>query len=56
MPKNSRQKFKYIENEKSFWDEIKSIFHQFWRAVIEANNKIFFEGESPTLTTNVPII
>ena len=28
MPKSSRQKFKYLKNEKSFWDEIKSIFHQ----------------------------
>ena len=27
MTKKSRQKFKYLENEKSFWGEIKSIFH-----------------------------
>ena len=25
----SRQKLKYLENEKSFWGEIKSIFHHF---------------------------
>ena len=49
MPKKSRQKFKYLENEKSFYDEIKSIFHQFWRAIIEANKQFFFESESPTL-------
>ena len=42
MTKKSRQKFKYLENEKSFYDEIKNIFHHFWRAIIEANNKIFF--------------
>ena len=27
------QKFKYLENEKSFSDEIKSIFHSFWRGL-----------------------
>ena len=31
MTKKSRQKFKYLENEKSFWGEIKSIFHLFQR-------------------------
>ena len=36
MPKKVRQKFKYFENEESFWDEIKSIFHHFWRGIIEA--------------------
>ena len=29
MTKKSRQKFKYLENEKSFWGEIKSISHHF---------------------------
>ena len=29
MTKMSRQKLKYLENKKSFQDEIKSIFHQF---------------------------
>ena len=29
MTEKSRQKFKYNENEKSFWGEIKSIFHNF---------------------------
>ena len=27
MTKKSTQKFKYLENEKSFYGEIKSIFH-----------------------------
>ena len=52
MIKKSRQKFKYLENEKSFQDEIKSIFHHFGRAIIEANQKNFLEGESPTLTNS----
>ena len=38
MTKESRQKFKYLDNKKSFWDEIKSIFHNFWRA-IKTNKK-----------------
>ena len=29
MTKNSRQKLKYLRNEKSFYGEIKSIFHPF---------------------------
>ena len=29
MTKKSRQKFKYLENEKRFWGEIKSIFYHF---------------------------
>ena len=28
------QKCEYLENEKSFLDEIKSIFHSFWRTII----------------------
>ena len=37
MPKKSRQKFKYLVNEKNFQDEIKCIYHHFWRAIIEEN-------------------
>ena len=33
MTKKSRQKFKYLENKKSFWGEIKSLFHHFYRAL-----------------------
>ena len=33
------QKFEYLENEKSFFDEIKSIFHSFWKAIIWWKNK-----------------
>ena len=39
MTKISRQKSKHIETEKSFYDEIKSIFHHFQIAFIEANRK-----------------
>ena len=49
MAKKSTQKFKYLENEESFQDEIKSISHNFKRAFVEANKTIFLEGESPTL-------
>ena len=28
------QKCEYLENEKGFLDEIKNIFHSFWRAII----------------------
>ena len=33
------QKFEYLENEKSFLDEIKNIFHNIWRAIIYWKNK-----------------
>ena len=33
------QKIEYLENEKSFLDEIKRIFHSFWRAIIWCKNK-----------------
>ena len=33
------QIIEYLENEKSFLDEIKSIFHSFWRAIIWWKNK-----------------
>ena len=32
--KREIQKSQYLENEKSFLDEIKNIFHSFWRAII----------------------
>ena len=35
------QKFDYLMNEKSFLDEIKSIFHSFWRAVIWSKTKVY---------------
>ena len=32
--KMEMQKSEYLENKKSFLDEIKNIFHSFWRAII----------------------
>ena len=55
MAKKSRQRLEYLENEKSFEDEIKTIFHYFRRAIIEAN-KFFFQGESPTLKINLEYV
>ena len=61
MIKKSRQKFKYLDNEKSFYDELKSIFHHFQSAFIEANKTFFFllggggrgeGGQSPTWRSN----
>ena len=33
MAIESRKKFKYLENEKSLKDEIKSIFHHFFKGL-----------------------
>ena len=49
MPKKSRQKFKYLENEKSFQGKMKSIFHHFSGTIIGANKKKNLESESPTV-------
>ena len=46
MANRSRQKLKYLENEKSFQDEIKSIFHHF--GGLSLKQIIFLEGQSPT--------
>ena len=46
MPKKSTQKFKYLENEESFSDEIKSIFLSFLLDLIKANKKTFFSEGS----------
>ena len=51
MTKKSKQKFRYLEREKSFQNEIKSIFQHFKKAFTEVNKKCFLEGESPTLTS-----
>ena len=49
----SRQKLKYLVNEKNIYDEIKIIFHHFFRAFIKANKANFIlEGKSPTLSSD----
>ena len=42
MTKKLRQKFIYLENKKSFQDQIKSIFNHLERAFIEANKTKYF--------------
>ena len=39
--KTEKQKFEYLKNEKSFLDDIKKIFHSFWRAIIWCKIKIW---------------
>ena len=52
MTKKSRKNIKYLENEKSFYYEIKSTFYHYCRAIVEGNKKYFsLEGESPTLNS-----
>ena len=52
--KKARQKFKYLENGKNFYDEIKStfIFHHFLTAFIEGNKTKFFWKVRVTLLPN----
>ena len=42
MTKKSLQKLTYLEDENSFWVEIKSTVHHFWRDFSQANNTNFF--------------
>ena len=49
MTKKLCQKLKYLENEKSFSDEIKRIFHHRYRPLNEAKNTVYLDGESPIL-------
>ena len=39
--KTKMYKLEYLKNEKSFSDEIKNIFHSFWRAIIWWKIKIW---------------
>ena len=43
MTKKSRQKFKYLEKEKSFKDEIKTIFHYFKGLSLKQIKHFFWE-------------
>ena len=50
MTNKSKQKFKYLKNEKSFSDEIKKHFSSFFKVLLLKQIKqILLEGESPTL-------
>ena len=50
MTKKFRQKFKYLEKEKSFQDELKTFVIIFKGLLLKQIKQTFFEGESPTLT------
>ena len=39
--KTEIQKLEYLENEKNFLEEIKNIFHSFWKAIIWWKIKIW---------------
>ena len=43
------QKFEYLENEKSFFDEIKNIFHSFWRVIDWWKNKNLIKSSGQKL-------
>ena len=47
--KRKKYRFEYLENEKSFLDEIKNIFHSFWRAIIWCKNKKLIKNSGQKL-------
>ena len=52
MTKNSVQKFKYLENEKSFWSKIKafsSFLKGFQLLKVVSDLRVIFKGNVPTL-------
>ena len=48
------QKFKFLENKKSFLDKIKSIFHSFWRGIIWWKKKTKKQKKTGTSATERP--
>ena len=55
MTRKPEQKFKYLENEKGFKDEIKEIkciFHDFKGLSLKQIKQIFWKGERRTLRKN----
>ena len=55
MTKNSRQKLKHLENEKSFQDKIKRFFIIFEWLLLKQIKQFFVEGESPILSKYLPL-
>ena len=55
MTKDSGQKFRYLKNEKSFLQDINSIFHHFQRPFIKPAKKNL-EGESPSLSIIIGLL
>ena len=54
ITKKSRQK--YLETKKSFWGEIKSIFHHFWKAFSCNKLSQTWECAFNPFSTNVPLL
>ena len=50
------QKFGYFENENSFLDEIKSIFHSFWKAIIWWKNKNFIKTADTSFKQSLTLL
>ena len=46
-------KFEYLEKEKSFLDEIKNVFHSFWRAIIWWKIKISAKWRTQALNNKI---
>ena len=55
MKKKSREKNKYLENENSFYDEIKP-FLSFLEGFHRSKSNIFLEGESKSLYLYVRLL
>ena len=49
---NITKKLEYLENGKSFLDEMKNIFHSFWRAIIWWKNKNLIKNSRHKLKQN----
>ena len=47
--KGKIQKCEYLKNEKSFLDEIKNIFHSFWKTIIWWKNKSLIKNSGHKL-------
>ena len=54
--RSETQKNKYLENEKSFLDEIKSISHSLWRAIIWRKNKNLMKIADTSFKNNTPLL
>ena len=49
MTEKSRQEFKQLKKEKSFYDKIERVFHHFKRLSLKRIRQIYLEGDSRTL-------
>ena len=53
IKKREIQKFEYLENKMSFLDEIKNIFHSFWRAIIWLKIKNWWKIADTSFNDNI---